>query len=51
MVETFRKRFPTPWRIVELFQVFDIYDKNGNRLLTIPATERPSHRRCGSGIA
>jgi hypothetical protein len=44
------KRFPPPWHIVEVFQAFDIDDKNGNRLLTIPATERPSFRRCGNGI-
>lgn len=50
MVETFRKRFPPPWRIVEIFQAFEIYDKNGNRLLIIPASERPSLRRCGNGI-
>ncbi len=50
LVETLRKRFPPPWRIMEVFQAFGIYDKNGNRLLTIQATERPTLRRCGNGI-
>jgi hypothetical protein len=42
--------FPPPSRIVEVFQAFEIHDKNGNRLLTIPASERPTLRRCGNGI-
>lgn len=50
MAEIFRKRFPPPWKIVEVWEAFDIYDSHGIRLLTIPAVENPSTRRCGTRI-
>jgi hypothetical protein len=50
MAETFRRRFPPPWKIVEVWDAFEIYDSHGIRVVTIHAVERPTTRRCGRGI-
>jgi hypothetical protein len=35
MAETLRKRFPPPWKIVEIWDALEIHDSHGIRLLTI----------------
>jgi hypothetical protein len=40
MAETFRNRLPPPWKIIEVWDAFEIYDSHGIRLLTIHAVER-----------
>lgn len=39
MPDTFRRRYPPPWRIEEAWNAVEIYDSRGVKLLTIPAVE------------